>query len=264
MDQKKYLDFYEKEFHGKLSFSSDGPQRIAEDFFQELKKIIKDFNLENKKILEVGSGDGKLQDVMKDYTGLDIARNLKSLYHKPYFLIESDGSYPFSDELFDGVFTRAVFEHIPDIDKELNEMLRVLKSNGYILFNAAWQVRSWASEGYEVRPYQELNFREKLIKFSILWRDKVFFRSLFVFPRRMWRTIIYCLNLNFAKTLDYKKIKANYEKFWTPDSDACNSIDPHAMILWFMANNCRVLNYPNLFKAFFVRSGSLVVQKMEK
>lgn len=235
---------------------------IREDPFGiELVNFLKRYDMSEEKFLEIGSGMGELQDVVADYTGIDVNSDLKRFYKKPFFLVGDGNSYPFPDETFGGIFTRAVFEHVPDIDMGLRETLRVLKPGGMILFNAAWQVRPWAANGYGVRPYSDLDLRGKLIKASIPLRDNIFFRLLFVIPGCMIRTGKFIFSKRFGEKLDNKKIKANYEKFWTPDSDACNHIDPHAMILWFMANGCRVLNYPNLGKAFFVKSGSLIVKK---
>ena len=47
----------------------------------------------------------------------------------------------------------------------------------------------------------------------------------------------------------------------TTDSDACNCIDPHAAIIYFYASGCEVVKYSNIFKAFFVRLGSLLIKK---
>jgi len=251
-----YLNFY------KNWWLEMRPTNIEKNsFFQELKKFVRDFDLKDKKILEIGSGNGKFQDIVENYTGLDIVEDLKKYYHKPYFVLDSSGIYPFNDSFFDAVFTYAVFEHIPNINLALNEMLRVLKPGGVILFNAAWFVRPWAAGGYAIRPYKDLSFREKIIKFLIPLRNNLFFRLLYVVPKRIFRTFLFLVNKKNFYNLKYKKLKANYKKFWDSDSDACNHIDPHSMILWFFAHNCEVLNYPNILKAFFVRTGSLIIRK---
>ncbi|MFA5098667.1 MAG: class I SAM-dependent methyltransferase [Candidatus Paceibacterota bacterium] len=265
MDSKKYKKFYEVEFHGKLSFSPISFETIKGDsFYAELKKFITDFNLEDKKVLEIGSGNGKFQDIIDDYTGIDISENLKNLYHKPFFTIESEKKYPFVDNSFDAIFTNTVFEHIPDIDNALNEMLRVLKPSGLILFKPAWQVRPWASGGYAVKKYKDLDLKGRLVKLSIILRNNILFRLSYVVPKRIYLMVKFLLNRESMNRLAYKKLCPNYDEFLIADSDACNHIDPYAAILWFMANNCEVLNYPTLLKAFFVRTGSLVIRKSVK
>ena len=265
MDIKKYKKFYETKFHGKLSFSPGRQKDIEEEsFYKELKKFIKDFNLGDKKILEIGSGNGKFQDFVKDYVGIDIAATLKSLYHKPFFIIEPYNQYPFENGVFDAIFTYTVFEHIPDIDNAINEMLRVLKPGGLILFAPAWQVRPWASGGYAVKKYSELDLKGKLIKLSIIWRNNLLFRLFYTAPKRLYWTLKFLLNKKSAVNLIHKKLRPNYDEFLVADSDACNHIDPYAAVLLFMARDCRVLNYKSLFSAFFIRTGPLIVQKSDK
>ncbi len=256
----EFKEFYSQEYHPKATNPAARPEEHA--FYPELKKFVSDFALRDKKILEIGSAAGQFQDVVPDYTGLDVAENLREFYRKPFIVYRSGEQYPFKDGAFDAIFSVSVFEHIPDIDHALNESLRVLKNGGVFLFKPAWQVRPWAAENYSVRPYRDFGLWGKLKKFSVLWRDTVPFRLFFIIPKRIWRTARFVLNKKSMEFLDYIKLKANYEKFWDADSDACNSIDPHAAILWFMAHHCEVLNYPGLFKSFFVRTGPLIVRKL--
>lgn len=257
-----YKNFYNNV--DRENIYSAGGNLAIDPFYRQLKEnFIKKFSLENKKILEIGSGNGRYQDIVNDYIGIDISPSLQKFYHKKYFLINPDENYQFFDNYFDGIFTRATFEHIPNINFTLKEVLRVLKREGYIFFHMAWYVGSWAAQGYSVRPYSELNFKEKLIKFFLPLRKNLLFRSLFIFPVRMVQLLNFMFNKKkFANNLKYKKLKPNYKKFWTSDSDACNYVDPFLLILWFMANNCKIINYPNILKAFFIRSGSLIIQKL--
>lgn len=265
MDIEKFKKFYENEFHGKLSFSENVLKASDDDsFYGELKSFISGFDLKDKKVLEIGSGNGKFQDFVKDYVGIDIAVNLKSLYHKPFFIIEPYSQYPFGNSVFDAIFTYTVFEHIPDIDNAINEMLRVLKPGGLILFAPAWQVRPWASGGYAVKKYSELDLKGKLIKLSIIWRNNLLFRLFYTAPKRLYWTLKFLFNKKSAANLIHKKLRPNYNEFLVADSDACNHIDPYAAILMFMARDCMVLNYQGLFRAFFIRTGPLIVQKSDK
>ncbi len=114
MRTENYQDFYDN-IDRDQEYSSC---KNAEDhsFHPVLKKTIELYKLKNKKVLEIGSGNGRFQDVVDDYTGIDVAGNLQRFYHKPFFVIDDSQHYPFADETFDFVFTHAVFEHIPNID----------------------------------------------------------------------------------------------------------------------------------------------------
>lgn len=261
-DYARYKNFYENTFPTPDTPAYHGKEVADPNVLEELRNFVKQFDFYEKKILDVGSGAGIYQDVAQNYVGLDVTEGLRRFYHKPYFVIDDENNYPFQTSEFDAVITRATLEHIPKIDKTLLEMVRVLKPGGVMLIHAAWQVRPWAAGGYEIKPWKDLGFKGKLIKASIPLRDNILFRLCAILPQRLWRTIKFLFTSRVNYTLEYKKLDANYEIFLVPDSDACNSVDPHAVILWFFAHGCKILNYPSLFRAFFVRSGSLLVRKL--
>lgn len=103
------------------------------------KPIVKELNIQSgDQVLEVGSGLGLLGKQIKkrvgahiDYVGLD-------LMFKP--LTENKGtilpiqanilSLPFRDASFDKLISTDVLEHIPDAQKAVQELYRVLKPGG--------------------------------------------------------------------------------------------------------------------------------------
>jgi SAM-dependent methyltransferase len=201
-----------------------------------LKDFIDKWTLANKKLLEIGSSKGLFQDFVADYTGVDVAECLRPHYRKPYVIVK-DARLPFVDGHFDAIFTYATHEHIPDIETALEEIIRVLKPGGGCLFAPAWHTRPWFAQGYALRPYSELSTREKLVKCSIRVRDFFLLRWTFVLLRRIFRLLLYTGSLH-SVPLRYRKLKANYNKFWQSDSDACNSLDPFDVILWFRSRGC--------------------------
>lgn len=227
--------------------------------YEGLRNFIDKYNLKDARCLEIGSSGGMFQNMVVDYTGIDVAESLKKFYHKPYFVIE-DETYPFTDSEFDVIWTIAVFEHIPDVDMALNELKRVLKNDGIVYFNPAWNVRSWVSSGLAVRPYSDLNSLDKIRKFIIPLRESLVYRSMSIFPLRIVGLFSFFFS-EVPQKLYYRKLNANYEKYWVNDADACNSIDPFHAILWFLKNDFNCLSYKNLFTSFFVRTGPIVFQK---
>jgi hypothetical protein len=140
------------------------------------------------------------------------------------------------------------------------EIERLLKQGGVVLFMPAWQCRSWAADGYQVRPWSDFGWKGKLIKASIPVRDSVAYRAAFLLPQRLCRFLFFVCGKRFDE-IRYKRIKANYVNYWTTDSDACNSIDPYDAILWFLSHGFECLSHPGHVRALAVRTGALVFRK---
>lgn len=231
-------------------------------FYNELSSFIDTFSLHEKKCLEIGSGTGCFQNIVKDYTGVDVANSLKKYYLKEFYVIENEKGYDFDDNTFDFIFSYACFEHIPNIDQILKENIRILKNGGFVLLRPAWNVRPWASKGYSVRSYSELNLKEKLGKLLLPIRENYFFRASQILPLRIFYLLLYFFKPSFfSNSLIYIKLDPNYEIFYQSDSDACNSIDPFLLILYFKANNLEVVNLKSLISGLFWTNGSLILKK---
>jgi SAM-dependent methyltransferase len=225
-----------------------------------IKKFISTYALEHGRCLEIGSSRGLFQDMVIDYTAIDVSDNLKKYYHKPYFVTEKDEKYPFPDNTFDAIWTWAVFEHIPELNQSLLEMIRVLKPHGLVLFAPAWYCRSWATEGYPVRPYSDFDIVGKLIKFSIPLRNSLVYRSLKTFPKRLVNHILFSIGFK-PKKIHFIRLKPNYTHFWMSDSDACNSIDPHDAILWFENHGMRCISHTTFLKKILFRYEPIILRK---
>ncbi len=229
-------------------------------FSPMLIPFIERWRLHDKKCLEIGSSKGLFQDLVADYTGADVAESLRRHYHKPYCVV-SAARLPFPDNTFDAIFTYATHEHIPDVETALEEIVRVLKPGGICLFAPAWHTRPWFAGGYQVRPYSDLSFAGKLVKLSIPIRDSVLIRWPLVLLRRMARLCRYLLSAGGPVPLRYRKLKANYETFWQSDSDACNSLDPFDVILWFRSRGFICHGHENPIRMIPARTNGLELQK---
>jgi len=245
--------FYNREYVGE---NYAGATR-AEDhpFFSTLKSFVESFSLRKKNCLEIGCGRGAFQDMVKNYTGTDLAESVAPFIRKPFFRASAT-SLPFPSNTFDAAWSYAVLEHISAPETALCEMRRVLKPGGLLLLSPAWQCRPWNAKGYPVRPYGDFNWKGKLIKASIPIRDSVLFRSFFVFPRRLTRLAAF-LRSRPTQFL-FKPLEPNYDHYWMSDSDAVCSMDPYEAILWFTSRNDSCLNYPAPLSQFFVRTGHLI------
>lgn len=228
-------------------------------FYQELLQYLNKNKVREKKwkCIEIGSGRGALQDIVDDYVGVDFASTVSHYYHKQ-FVNASATEIPFEDSHFDMAWSYAVWEHIPEPEKAFQEVLRILKNDGHFLFSPAWHCRPWAAQGYTVRPYSDFDMKGKIYKFMIPFLDLLPIRAVSIFPFRLIALVKYKLN-NKNFPLIYKKLKANYEIFWTSDSDACNNLDPYFVILWFESRGCKCISHKGVRK-FFVRTGTIEIQ----
>src|SRR5205814_8558464 len=101
-------------------------------------------------------------------------------------------------------------EHVPEPERTLEEVMRILKPGGLCVLAPAWNVRTWASKGLPVRPYQALSYLQKAEKASILLRDLLLWRAMTAIPSRMVRE----LRLLTRATLpfEYKRLSPNLDE----------------------------------------------------
>lgn len=98
----------------------------------------------SKRILDVGCGEGTRLNTLlsknQKGTGVDIspkALNIaKSQYPHHNFIHTKNETLPFKNDYFDLVYTAFVLEHVQDPEKFIQEMIRVTKPNGLIVFLA--------------------------------------------------------------------------------------------------------------------------------
>lgn len=100
---------------------------------------------ENISILEIGCGNGKHWEgrieklpkdtklILSDFLDgmLDLVKQKYSSYQNVSFEKIDIQSIPFEDESFDVVIANHMLFHVPDLDKGLSEVKRVLKTGGY-------------------------------------------------------------------------------------------------------------------------------------
>lgn len=248
--------FYEEQYRG----SEYAPVEVGSQHthYRALERFVSDFRLENAKCLEVGCGRGAFQDLVRDYTGVDVAESVRP-YLRKSFVSASATDLPFEDGAFDAIWSITVLEHVPNPELALLEVRRVLRDGGLLYLAPAWQCRSWAAEGYPVRPYCDLGWKGKVIKASIPFRNSVWFRCLYTLPRRCLR-LLGSLLWRGPTRFRYRKLRPNYQQYWMSDSDAVNSMDPYECIVWFESRGDTCLSHRTGIRRLLVRTGALVIR----
>ena len=209
---------------------------IGEKIPEEVDAFVARANLKGKKVLEVGAGSGLLQDAVDDYTGLDISTTARRFFHKP-FVEASATDMPFPDNTFDGLWSIWVLEHIPNPEKALQEIRRVVKPGGWLLLHPAFEVSSYAAQGYKVRPYGDFDWAGKLVKATMPIRMSETYHYLQYHQIHLLRTI--GTMWGGPSRLHFMRLTPNYEKYWVPDSDATTSLSLPELQRWFTTRGDR-------------------------
>ncbi|TFF89979.1 MAG: class I SAM-dependent methyltransferase [Promethearchaeota archaeon] len=119
---------------------------------QELDSVVNELEIsENSKILDVGTGDGKMAIILalnghhvitgepkndntiyanREWKQNTMKAKVDHLIKFRHFKVEE---LPFNDNQFDYAFTYGGFHHFEDKGKAIKEMLRVVKNNKYII-----------------------------------------------------------------------------------------------------------------------------------
>ncbi|BDC51960.1 hypothetical protein F183_A42750 [Bryobacterales bacterium F-183] len=194
----------------------------------------------SKRVLDVGAGTGYLQDVVPNYVGLDISPSAKRYFHKT-FVEASATEMPFPDDSFDGAWSIWVLEHVPKPEQALAEIRRVVKDGGVVFLKPAWDCPWWLAQGYEVRPYSELDWKGKLRKASLNVVGSPYYRGASLIPTRFLRQAQAKWSGGPTR-LHYKLLQPNYMQYWVADSDALNNLDYYEMLLWFTSRGDECLN----------------------
>lgn len=222
---------------------------IAAKIPETVAEFVTKYGLKDKKVLEVGAGSGLLQDIVNDYTALDISASARHFFHKP-FVEASATNMPFPDNSFDALWSLWVLEHIPNPEKALLEMRRVVKPGGHIFLRVRNDVDRYAAQGYRVRPYDDFDIWGKLKKASIPIADSNAFFNLYARQVRSLRSLGSRLGGGPSR-LHFIKLDANYEQYWINDSDACVSVSYHEVLRWFISREDQCLNCPGEWNLIF-------------
>lgn len=111
------------------------------------------------RILDVGCGTGIISELYPnlDIIGIDISEGMLR-FNKRRWIKASAEAIPFEDESFDMVICRSLLHHLPDAEKGLTEIRRVLKPGGIF---TCWETNAgWLAERIRERTQHGDHFSE--------------------------------------------------------------------------------------------------------
>jgi ubiquinone/menaquinone biosynthesis C-methylase UbiE len=227
----------------------------------QVRALVERYGLEKKPVLEIGAGRGNLQDIVENYTGLDISASVARFYHKK-FVVGSATALPFPDNSFEGSWSIWVLEHIPNPEQSLREWRRVMRDAGTLLLFPAWSSTTWAANGYRVRPYSDFNFAGKVKKALIPIRSSWPYRAAERVPMRL---LFGAAGLFGGPTrLHYTRLIPNYKEYWEEDSDAVNSLDRYLVMQWFRSRGDECLNCSGKNGSIFMSHDPWLIIRVHK
>ena len=161
---------------GYAGFSDVNNQKLTQKVLV-LKEIINKTGGNNPigKMLVAGCGDGTEAKIMKNIfeckiTGVDISLEQDDLSDDNCALFRQDlGNLSFSDNYFDFIYSYHVLEHVPDPEKVLRELHRVLKPGGNLFIGFPNKNRM---AGY-IGAHNNVSWQEKLVWNLKDYKDRI-------------------------------------------------------------------------------------------
>lgn len=113
-----------------------------------MESMIPDLN--DKKVLVIGCGTGEETEILKNYnpqsiTAIDLSNEsikiCKENYPDVEFIVANMLNLPFDNNCFDFVYSGLAITHVYEKEKVVDEIKRVLKNNGKVLFSVDHPMR---------------------------------------------------------------------------------------------------------------------------
>lgn len=144
MEETRTLDRHHDHQRGVMDagyhddrLKSPGPRYRFKRRGAEVVRVLKTFSPANPRILDIGTADGLLLDLVCAETkpslavGLDLSWGLLKANTRKNPIVQADAEkLPFPDAYFDAAVATAIIEHVPHPATFMEEIKRVLKPGG--------------------------------------------------------------------------------------------------------------------------------------
>ena len=223
--------------NGITELTKEKNKIILENFFP--------LGISNKRILEIGvGGEGGVLYPLKENNfaeGVDVSDS--AILNCKKFGLEikkanlDKDNLPFADDFFDVVFAFEVFEHFSNPQHALEEIKRVLKSEGSLLISIPTPLTYHWPRLFYPSLFEFKNFKEFLMinEFEVEFKEFKLFQNLHKFKNidekdKMWSWFWNCKKIKTCDTEAYLKI-AQY--FWEQKNEYNLRVKPLEAIEMF-------------------------------
>ena len=275
MSKDFYNDVYRTDHPSQYGGGADGMPERSKILAKNTSDWLSQTGLATQydaEILEIGCGMAFLADLHPgwhgaEYSATAVAR-VKDRDGQHANIHEEDAQcLSFSSNSFDGVFSWAVLEHVPNPDNAFQEIDRVLRAGGHGLIAPAWNCRPWTVKKILQRPLDELAWNEKLERWFIPFRELLMVRAFVAIPGRIWGEVKLAVGCT-SIPLRYKPLQPRWdliEKYGhISDDDAVADIDLHAGICFFRSRGYEIISHPTMLARLVARHEPLVIRKRTK
>ncbi len=159
----------DKKFWNKVAKFYTGFMNKNEDMYQTLSDFVSPYLRSDMDVLELGCGTGQLSfllyDKVAEYTATDFSDEMVRIGNgrvrsdELIFKVEDIMNLSFRDDSFDAVICANVLHIVPDMDRALSEIKRVLKPNGtaflpiFVYDDVSFSLPIWLMEKIGFRTY---------------------------------------------------------------------------------------------------------------
>ncbi len=200
MDYKDYQQGYREDFcyfKAKVKLVEGLLNKIFSNFTHKLK------------ILDIGPGMGKEPSMLSRYGEViivDIEPEVVNKWKKTNFTVVLGDvcNLPFENEEFDVIIAMDVFEHISEDSLAIQEVYRVLKNGGWLIFSVP--AYSWLYSNHDVvlKHFRRYNRKEILYLLSKFFYKKIYhWNFIFFLPIMLLRIVNKYTNTNYVKKIKF-------------------------------------------------------------
>jgi ubiquinone/menaquinone biosynthesis C-methylase UbiE len=98
-----------------------------EEQLKKVKIIIKELNIKDEKVLDIGCGTAFYSNLFKNYTGIDNSKGMLKQSKAKVILGDAE-NLPFEDKSFDIVISITAVQNFKDVEKAIKEIKRIAKN----------------------------------------------------------------------------------------------------------------------------------------